>query len=150
MTDFLFDSEEVTWGRDGKKSLSVRGLSTSDITIAIKTHKDSLEKLFSMAEQKFEDETSMAEMGMSLLDQFPDLLADLIALAADRPGDSEQIKKLPAPVQLKLAEAVYQLTIVDTGGLNDFLHQVFALMSQVRTAADSMNSKQAVEESTGT
>lgn len=151
MSDILFDTEEVTWGREGKeKSLVVRGLSTSDLTIAIKTHKGSLEKLFAFAEGRLEEGQGVADFGFELLDQFPDLIADLIGLAADKPEISDQVKKLPAPVQLKLAEAIYRLTIEDTGGINDFLHQVFALLRGMNTATRSLNLEQMNEEKTGT
>jgi hypothetical protein len=151
MSDFLFDTEEVTWGREGKeKSLAVRGLSTSDLSIAIKTHRESLEKLFGFAEGKLEDGQGVADFGFELLDQFPDLIADLIALAADKPDLGTQIKKLPAPVQLKLAEAVYRMTIEDTGGLQDFLHQVFTLVRAMRSQMPSMSSQQVNKGKTGT
>jgi|AntDeeMinimDraft_5_1070356.scaffolds.fasta_scaffold00686_20 hypothetical protein len=143
MNDFLYSTTDVRWGKAGKeKVLNVRGLSVQDLTTAIRTHKDSLNKAFSLAEGRLEEDQDLTEFGMELMEQFPDLVALLIALAADMPDRAGEIKHLPAPVQLKLMMAVYEMTIEDTGGLQDFLQQVFAIMKQVKTVTHSLNSTQ--------
>ena len=129
----LYDTETVTWGREGKeRSLTVRGLSTRDLTTAIRSHGDSLNKLFQAAEGKLDAGDDLTTFGMELMDQFPDLVATLVALAADQPDRSGQILQLPAPTQLRLMEAIYTLTVVETGGLNDFLSRVFNVVRSVR------------------
>ena len=153
MTDFLYSTEEVKWGKAGKeKVLNVRGLSVQDLTTAIRTHKDSLNKAFSLAEGRLEEDQDLTEFGMELMEQFPDLVALLIALAADMPDRAGEIKHLPAPVQLKLMMAIYELTIEDTGGLQDFLQQVFAILKQVKTVTHSLKSDQGQDQiaNTGT
>lgn len=143
MTDFLYDTETVTWGKNGKKSLTVRGLSSEDLTVAIRHHKESLDKLFNLVEGKLQLENDqLTGFGMELMDQFPSLVALLIALAADMPNRAGEVQRLPVPVQLRLIEAIYQLTIEDTGGLNDFLSRVFTLLRQVRTTMPLPNLKQ--------
>lgn len=143
MNDFLYNTEEVKWGREGKeKVLTVRGLSTQDLTIAIRTHKDSLTKAFQMAEGRLEDDQSLQEFGLELMEQFPGLVAQLIALATDKPDRAGEIQRLPAPIQLKLMLAIYGLTIEDTGGLQDFLQQVFVILDRVKATTHSLNLQQ--------
>lgn len=141
MTDFLYETKDVTWGKAGsEKVLRVRGLSTQDLTHAFRTHKDSINKAFALAENRVEDDQKITEFGMELMDQFPELVALLIALAADIPDRAGEIVRLPAPTQLRLMLAVYELTIEDTGGLQDFLQTVFALLNRVKTVTHSLNS----------
>ncbi len=151
MTDFLYSTEEVKWGKAGnEKVLNVRGLSVQDLTTAIRDHKDSLNKAFSFAEGRLEEDQNLTEFGMELMEQFPELVALLIALAADMPNRAGEIKHLPAPVQLRLMVAIYELTIEDTGGLQDFLHQVFAIINQLKKTTHSLNSQVGQIANTGT
>lgn len=153
MTDFLYNTQEIKWGREGnEKVLTVRGLSTQDLTIAIRTHKDSLTKAFQMAEGRLENNSDLSEFGLELMEQFPGLVAQLIALATDKPDRAGEIERLPAPVQLRLMLAVYELTIEDTGGLQDFLQQVFVILDRIKATTHSLNSrpKPAMEANTGT
>lgn len=150
MTDFLYDTENVTWGRNGDKNLVVRGLSSQDLSLAIKTHKDSLDKLFSLVEGRLGDKADIEAFGMELMDQFPELVALLIALAADMPDRAGELKKLPAPIQLRLVQAIYQLTLEDTGGLNDFLSRVFALLEKTKGMTHLLTSQQPTTANTGT
>lgn len=146
MTDFLYNTEEVKWGREGnEKVLTVRGLSTQDLTIAIRTHKDSLTKAFQMAEGRLEDDQNLSEFGLELMEQFPGLVAQLIALATDKPDRAGEIQRLPAPIQLRLMLAIYELTVEDTGGLQDFLQQVFVILNRIKATTHSLNSLQATE-----
>ncbi len=138
----LYGTTKVTWGKDASRELSVRGLSTQDLTLVIKTHKDSLTKLFEAAEGRLENNEDLTGFGMELMDEFPDLVALLIALAADMPDKSGEVLRLPAPIQLRLMQAVYELTIEDTGGIEDFLQNVFALLKKVRGMTHSLNSLQ--------
>lgn len=153
MNDFLYNTIDVTWGREGKeKVLTVRGLSTQDLTIAIRTHKDSLTKAFQMAEGRLDDNSDLSEFGLELMEQFPGLVAQLIALATDKSDRAGEIERLPAPVQLRLMLAVYELTIEDTGGLQDFLQQVFVILNRIKATTHSLNSPQTpeMEANTGT
>jgi len=150
MNDFLYNTEDVKWGREGsERVLTVRGLSTQDLTITIRTHKDSLTKAFELAEGRLEDE-NLTEFGLELMEQFPGLVAQLIALAADKPDKAGEIGCLPAPVQLRLMLAVYELTIEDTGGLQDFLQQVFAILNRIKATTHSLSSKPELMTNTST
>lgn len=151
MTDFLYSTQDVKWGREGnEKVLTVRGLSTQDLTTAIRTHKDSLTKAFNLAEGRLEDDQSITEFGMELMEQFPELVAQLIALAADIPDKAGEVIRLPVPIQFRLVTAIYELTIEDTGGLEDFLDQVFAVLKRLRVTTHSLNSLQKTVETANT
>lgn len=144
----LFDTEVITWGKD--KSLTVRGLSSEDLTYAIRRHKDQLNQLFAFVEGNL-DEASVTALGAELLDKFPDVIALLITLATDRNvSDVQQVRRLPAPVQLKLMMAIYRLTIEDTGGLQDFLELVFGLLRKINQTTSWLNTKSGAALNTGT
>ena len=143
----------MKWGREGsEKVLTVRGLSTQDLTTTIRTHKDSLTKAFNLAEGRLDNDQDITEFGLELMEQFPELVAQLIALAADKPDKAGEVIRLPVPIQLRLVVAIYELTIQDTGGLEDFLDQVFAVLKRLKVTTHSLNSLQKTvrEANTGT
>lgn len=133
MTQITVDYETISYGKDGRNKLVIRGLSTADITFIAKRNMEQLEKLFDLFENGLGEQADPKVFGMELMEQFPDLVAQIIALAADSPDQAGECAKLPGPVQLKAVIAVYDLTIEDTGGLNDFLAQAVAVMDRMKT-----------------
>lgn len=131
VNEVLYDTEIIKFGKEGKKSLIVRGLCTQDLTIAAKKHKGTMKELFDLLEGGLSAGRE-AEFGWELMDKFPDLAVQMIALAADMPDRAGELSKLPAPVQLKVLEAIYRLTIEDTGGMDDFLERVFSILALVK------------------
>jgi len=146
MSDLLLDTEVITWGRVGKeKSLTVRGLSSEDLTVAIRQHKESLTKMFAFVEGTI-TEASLPVLGAELLEQFPEVIALLITLAADLDrSEVVNVRRLPAPVQLKAMMVIYQLTVEDTGGLQDFLALVFGLLKKLNQGASWLSSRSVQE-----
>lgn len=148
MTDFLLETETVTWGKSGQKSLTIRGLNGEDLTYAVTRHRKELDEMFKLFEAS--ESTPIEQVGLQMLNTFPEVISLLIALATDKPELASTIRKLPFPVQLKLMMGVYRLTIEEAGGLQDFLAIVFALIEKMKTMTHWLNSKSAQGANTGT
>lgn len=134
MTESLFDTLEIPYGRNNRK-LVVRGLSLTDVSKIIVDHKEDLDFLFDdktkdAAKEAVKDDPKA--FGWKLVTQFPVLASKLVALAADMPDRAGEVMNLPAPVQLNAIEAIYQLTVEDNGGLQDFLDRILRTIETVK------------------
>lgn len=76
--------------------------------------------------------------------EFPDLVADAIALAADAVGQEEDVKKLPLMVQIDAIKMVWNLSIPDPKALAELL---FGVTAKLRAMAGN-NSANAAKDST--
>lgn len=122
-------------GEEGFKPaahLTVRGLSSEDVLRVVKIHGGAIAALFDAVQsQKIElNLDNTATLASLMLDQAPDIVADIIVVASDSTdvlADFERAKKLPMPTQLSALEAVAELTFVDqTPG--EFLGAVIRMM----------------------
>ena len=119
--DILVRKQRGVEGEEGFKPaayLTVRGLSSEDILRLVKIHGGAIAAIFdAVQKQKIElhlDNT--ATLASLMLDQAPDIVADLLVVASDSTdvlADFERAKKLPMPTQLAALEAVAELTFVD-------------------------------------
>jgi len=143
MQDFIIPTERVEWGSNGKVGFDVRGLSVQDITILFTTHGASVDKIFSFIEgaHQGDDGFDVKEFGADLIIKAPQVVAQMIALAADMP-DQAVAARMPLPVQIRALEQIYKLTIEETGGLTDFLALVLRLIQSAKQAIPSMSSQQ--------
>lgn len=130
MTESLFDTLEIPYGRNNRK-LVVRGLSLTDVSRIIVDHKEDLDFLFDDKTKEAVKDDPKA-FGWKLVSQFPVLASKLVALAADMPDRAGEVMNLPAPVQLNAIEAIYQLTVEDNGGLQDFLDRILRTIETVK------------------
>ena len=129
----MYDTVDIVYGKNGKRKLTVRGLCSEDITTLVRKHKDQMAQIFDLLEKGFDiQDESMKEFGWELLERFPKLVAQVVALAADKSNQVEGVSKLPTPVQIKALKEIYDLTITDTGGLNDFLELVTSMVTNIR------------------
>lgn len=147
MNELLFDvpTLKVSWASGGKQyGFEVRGLSDEDLVKLVRDNDEALNKAFNAVQgvsgQNPEDltNTNAVEFGKALLEAVPELVAQMIALAADMPDKAPVVRKMPAPIKLQALTAVWQLTVIDTGGLEPFLEQVLGLMKGLRTNMDQM------------
>jgi hypothetical protein len=107
----------------GVGSLSLRGLNLDDISLLMSAHSD---KLFS-AFQQFEsivksdnpESAVIARLVFDLINEAPQVAADIIALAADEPDHHQNARKLPFPVQVQALITVANLTFEAGGGLGE-------------------------------
>lgn len=145
MQDFIIPTETVKWGRESANGLEVRGLSFHDFTVLFSQYGDAVDKIFELIEgdsstiKAFSDGIDIKAFGADLLKRAPQLVATLIALATDMPDRATQMERIPLPVQIKLLEAIYRLTVEDTGGLTNFIQLVLGLAKEVRLTARALN-----------
>ena len=112
MTELLFEvpREKVSWISGGKEyGVEVRGINDEDLISLLKGHKDQLVKAFEAIESKGESIEKLEEFGPELLSEFPELVAKLIALAADNPDGAPVVRKWPAPIKLRALITIWNL-----------------------------------------
>lgn len=115
--------------------LAVRGLSTADVAILIRSHeKEAVEIFDKVISQEADDDSVRTDLaidvlGRALLDSAPRLVAHAIALAADDPDGLEFAERLPFPVQLAAVEKIGELTFSMEGGPKKVLETVIRLVS---------------------
>lgn len=143
MQDFVIPTERIEWGSKVKQGLEVRGLSFHDLTMLFTAHGKDVDKIFQIIEAGQQGiGFDVKEFGAELITKAPQVMAHLIALATDMP-DQAVAARMPLPVQIRILEAIYKMTIEETGGLNDFLALALRLMQTVRQTIPSVSSKQA-------
>lgn len=98
----------------GEIVLSVRGLSLDDVSILVRGHMDDINRLVDLAREKGDFGT--VSFLTDALVTAPKVLFDMIALAADEPTYSEDSRKLPVGLQIKILQDVLMLTLEDIGG----------------------------------
>lgn len=126
-------------------SFAVRGLSPAEIEHLVREHRATLGALFDQFKTQAGSEDDMIEAGAGLLMEAPELMARIIALAADEPDAVEFALKLPTAVQLaalgKIAGLTFSVegdlgkllaTVVEkVGGINGVLEAVAQVMSKL-------------------
>lgn len=117
----------------GQALATLRGLNTQDLTTLIHTHIDDLEALGELAHlgRPLNDEEWQALL-MAGLSQFPGLVANAIALAADEPHSAPTVMKMPMAVQLEALHAITQLTFTEGISVKKFQELVVALLANVK------------------
>lgn len=147
-TELLFDVPRIPieWESGGKTfGFQVRGISDEDLVSLMRDHREQLVRAFDTIQGAEErDLESAKDFGVELLQEVPELVAQLIALAADKPDGAPVIRKMPAPIKLKALMEIWQLTVVDTGGFEPFLTQVISVMQGL--SAGMTNLKDSMQE----
>jgi len=142
LSDFVPDTKDVVYR--GKTLVTVRGLHLGDVGVLMRRHIDDLRTLYRMFDPSgklLPSEVDIDGLLFSLITYAPETAAKMIALASDEPENTEQAKRLPAPLQLQILIEIVKLTFEDTGGplefgamlRQTFLSQLAALTSNSRT-----------------
>lgn len=98
----------------GNVVLSVRGLSLDDVGVLVRAHMDDINRLVDLARVKGDFGT--VSFLTDALTTAPNVLFDVIAMAADESAYSEDSRKLPVGLQIKILQDVLELTLEDIGG----------------------------------
>ena len=104
---------------DGKKR-PVRGLSTEDIGLLIVNHLDAMMEMTTLfiASQKDVMATgNLSELLVLASRSFPNLVSEVISIVTDEPKLEKM--RLPAPLQLKIIQTSFMLTVQEAGGLGN-------------------------------
>jgi len=118
-----------------KTSFTVRGLSLTDVTTLIREHLPDLESLVDIAGEVVPDinnvtHDDLGRIAISLAEQAPGFVANLIALAADA-TDEKSVSaalKLPFPVQVKALVEIADVTFAEVGGVKKAVESIAGLM----------------------
>lgn len=124
IADFVLPTEEVQLP-DGK-SFAVRGISLEDVTILLSKHGAEMDGFYQQMSAR-QDQSAM-EVGLSLIGKAPDLVANIIAMAADEPALANVVKKFTIGVQQDALEKIAKLTFDASGGPGKFIEAVTKLV----------------------
>lgn len=138
----------VRKGKGGQpdQHVTLRGISADDLMKLFRAHGPDMIKLFNSLVGKYQANVDDANIVTVLLDaaeQAPDLIADLIVLAADTPA-AERVaafnvaKRLPVPVQLKALQALVTLTLEDFGGVGELVETITHMTKGVNGLSKSL------------
>lgn len=135
LADIQVAREEVPYNGT---SFFVQGLTFHHITHALLTRKEEVLEIV----QQFDEQTSgdqserMAAFAPVLLSRFPDLIAELIAMAAGEPKQADKVKALPATVQIEAMIAVARLTFGDVASVKKFVDHLILTMHTATQVID--------------
>ncbi len=134
LRDYVIATRTVALHGDNK--LSIRALGFDDIQhLLINRHGliDSALKLFgdSGFDAERANEQEVRSFAAKMLATLPELVAELIAIAADEPDLADKAKRLPAPVQLEALMAAYQLTFTEPDSVKNFFDHLADLISSI-------------------
>ena len=121
--------EKRTVATDGG-SFEVQGLSIEALASLLDQHKEELSALFSES-VKFD----------VLVRDFPVFVAKLIAVAAGEPKEINQVRSLPAGVQLDALMAIWDMTGIDVGQVGNLLGGALENLNLVHRALPEITSE---------
>lgn len=123
-------------------NLAVRGLGLSDISRLVQNYRSDLEGAFEKVSQAAESAVEDDGFIAGLLEQAPDLVAEIIALATDQPHKAKDAAKLPLSLQVAILEKAGELTFVGEGGVGKTLEIVINMIGGATQVADQLTQNQ--------
>lgn len=145
LADFQHDTAQVcirkARGGNPEKTITVRGLSPTDVMRLVNIHGSGIAAVFDAIEKgKIAlDLSSTAAISGLVIQNMPNLIADVIRIACDMEATTadeieaahEAIKRLPISAQMEAIEKITELTFVDaTPG--EFVEVVVKMMGGMR------------------
>lgn len=113
-------------------SLTLRGLSTLDVSALMKRHGEALNDVYETNIAGAEDLPAVMQVARSLMETAPLAVAEIIALANEAPDHVETVSKLPLPVQLECLKQIALLTFHSEAEVGKLLETVI-LSSETMT-----------------
>ena len=144
LRDYVVATRTITL--QGEQKMSIRSLGFDDIQHLLLNKRgliDSALKLFGEADFNPDnaDPKQVREFGASLLASLPDLVGELIAIAADEPDLGHKAKRLPAPAQLEALMSIYDLTFTEPDSVKNFFDRLVSLMTSIPRPGKAVNGK---------
>lgn len=143
---------------DKSNSMSVRGLCLEDIGFLVSVHRDDVDAIVeafrgkalkgasantpldpSAIEAAVRDNSD--ELLSTLLQQFPLVVANVIALACDEPDEWQNARRLPMPTQMEAVIEIARLTFEDAEGFKKFMGNVLAVLRSAGAQAPQLAGK---------
>lgn len=142
LRDYVIATRTVTL--QGDQKLSIRALGFDDIQNLLINKQgliDTALKLF--GESGFNpdnaDPQQVREFATSLLATLPDLVAELIAIAADEPDLGHKARRLPAPAQLEALMGIYEMTFTEPDSVKNFFGRLASLLTSIPRPGQAVN-----------
>lgn len=111
-----FTPETVEIEHNGKPLMTVRGLSLDDVSILIRSHLHTLNRLQAAASTGSLSDIGADTFVVEVLQNAPDVAYDALALAGDVTEEVNRLRKLPVGTVVKALQIVLKLTLEDIGG----------------------------------
>lgn len=111
LRDYRAPRADVTLS-DGN-TYSVRGLALSDLMEGFNAHRENMELVFEGFKKGDLSDDQLSEAILQTVRAAPDLVAMLIARAADEPGEVETVRSMNVDDQIRFAIAILDLTLRD-------------------------------------
>ncbi len=134
-----------------KQSGIVRGLNLDDMTILVTNHLEPISRAVALYAQSKNDVYSQDHLFQFItlvVQQFPGLVTEIIALAADEP--SLRDKKIAAGDQIAALDAIGRLTLEGAGGLGNLsatlLNLAKGALSEYPTMRESLQGMMPAEQ----
>lgn len=123
------------------ESVALRGLSTADISFLIDAYGSTFTGQVDEAIATLSSGTGDLQGSLTrALAIAPDLVADVIALAANEPDAVDIVKNLPAPDQLEALNVIGSLMFEEPDSVKKFAKNVIALMRGARMIPSAFGS----------
>jgi hypothetical protein len=142
--EFFAPTEAVLW--NGVEACTLRGITPDDLARVMVENAAEVEELFTLMERddtlkgiSMDDpqaamkamQANGAQFFALLVNKVPVLVAKIIAVAADDPGEWEHVRKnFVLPLQFECLQIAAKLTFVDSNGFKTFLGNVLALVGK--------------------
>lgn len=139
-SDFTPETKDIVY--KGKTLATVRGLNLEDVSTLMRNHIGDLQAIY----QFYAPSGKLLPVGVDidnmlfgLLTNAPETAVKMIVLAADEPDATAKVKRMPAPLQLKILIEIVKLTFEDAGGPLEFGAMLRRMMPQVTLTAAPNN-----------
>lgn len=108
--EVVIPAEEV---RMGGATVRLRALSLAEISALFRTHASTLTRAWGVLAPLTQDEDPLQAQAaiMALVGESSDLIADVIATAADEPESKDIAARLPIEMQFRAAITIFRLTL---------------------------------------
>lgn len=145
LSDYTAPRKKIDLG--GGNSIEVRGLGMEDVSFLVSVHSDDMDAVVEMfrpnktSSEKITPESivkkAQEDDGMiaGLLQTFPLLAANIIAVACDEPDQLSSARRLPLPKQTEALIEIARLTFEDAEGFKKFVGNVAAVLRSATPAA---------------
>lgn len=142
LKDYVVPTTIVTLATDNL--MSVRGLNFADITKLVHDHGPALiliyGKVYAEATAGTLDSATVGKLIQTTMAETPELIADIIAIAADEPSAAAKAKRLPPGVQLEAMLAIVGHTFVSEAELKKLVETVTTMLEKAGGLAAMLTS----------
>lgn len=139
--DYQLPTERVDI--DAKNHFTVRGVSFEDITKLVNKHGPVCVLIYTkFTESKGKHGLRPETIGQLIslaMGQFPDAVAEMIAIAAEEPETVSTVQRLPLGIQLDAIEKIVRLTFTGEADVKKLVETVTRMAGAVAANIDALN-----------